>query len=145
MTNDLYVTLKTMATAETKSATRQTSVDVRVRYVECDPMNVAHHSVYPIWLEIARTELLRAQGSAYRDLEDAGILFVVARMDLRYIKPAYYDDLLQIRVEQSTSGRVKIDHAYQISRDGVVLATASTTLACVDRNHKLRPLPDTFL
>ena len=51
---------------------RRIEVPVRVRYVECDPMNVAHHSVYPVWLEIARTDLLRRRGNAYRDLEVAG-------------------------------------------------------------------------
>ena len=71
-------------------------VEVRVRYCECDPMNVAHHSVYPIWMEIARTELLRQCGAAYRDLEASGIFFVVARLSVRYQKSAHYDDVLRI-------------------------------------------------
>ncbi len=59
-----------------------------LRYAECDPMNVAHHGSYPIWLEIVRTELLRQQGVRYRDLEAKGTYFVVVRMSLRYRRPA---------------------------------------------------------
>ena len=73
-------------------------VPIRVRYTECDPMSVAHHATYPVWLEIARTELLRVRGVAYKDLEAAGVLFVVVRMSLRYRKPAYYGDQIVVRV-----------------------------------------------
>lgn len=122
-----------------------TSVTVRVRYVECDPMNVAHHSVYPVWLEIARTELLREQGMAYRDLEAAGTLFVVARMNLRYRKPAKYDDELTIHVQVQASAGVKIEHTYEIRRDKELIATAQTTLVCVDRDGNLQPVPQGLL
>ena len=132
------------STAITNAVT-QTSVAVRVRYVECDPMNVAHHSVYPVWLEIARTELLREQGMAYRDLEASGILFVVARMNLRYRKPAKYDDELTVQVKVQASAGVKIEHDYEIRRGKELIATAQTTLVCVDRDGNLQPVPKGLL
>ena len=119
----------------------RTSVPVRVRYCECDPQQVAHHSVYPVWLEIARTELLREQGVAYRDLEARGVVMVVARMALRYFKPARYDDLITIDVQQSLAARVKIEHTYTVRREGERLATAETTLVCVDAQGRPCPLP----
>ncbi|MBL4702017.1 MAG: acyl-CoA thioesterase, partial [Phycisphaeraceae bacterium] len=61
---------------------------IRVRYSECDPMNVAHHASYPVWMEIARTDMLRRDGTSYAQLEKQGTYFVVARMSLRYRKPA---------------------------------------------------------
>lgn len=118
------------------------TMDVRVRYAECDPMNVAHHSVYAIWLEAARTELLRQQGAAYRDLEAAGIYFVVARMSLRYRRPARYDDVLSVTVEALPSAGVKIEHQYAIHRGEELIATAETTLVCVDKAGKVRPVPE---
>ncbi|MFA9479441.1 acyl-CoA thioesterase [Phycisphaerales bacterium AB-hyl4] len=117
------------------------SVPVRVRYVECDPMNVAHHSVYPVWFEMARTELLRQQGEVYREMEAGGVLFVVARMNVRYHRPAMYDDELTIHVKALPSAGVKIEHEYKVYRDGVTLTSAETTLACVDRDGKLRAIP----
>ncbi len=129
------------------SQSEQFEYELRVRYAECDPMRVAHHSVYPVWLEAARTEMLRHQGTVYRDMEAQGIHFVVVRMSLRYRQPARYDDLLTIRtrvIPSETNGRaaLKIDHKYEILRDDKVLATARTTLACVDANGTLRPIPD---
>ncbi len=76
----------------------QTDMTVRVRYAECDPQNVVHHASYPVWLEMARTELLREQGVVYRELEASGVMFVVARLSVRYRRPARYDDTLTVRV-----------------------------------------------
>ena len=125
--------------------TPRTTIAVRVRYAECDPMNVAHHAVYPVWLEIARTELLRQQGKAYAECEREGIYFVVAKLNLRYRRPAYYDDELTIEVETLKSAGVKIEHQYSIRRGDEVIARAETTLACVDRAGKLRPVPGSLL
>jgi acyl-CoA thioester hydrolase len=120
---------------------RRIEVAVRVRYSECDPMNVAHHSVYPVWFEIARTDLLRRRGNAYRDLEAAGVMFVVARMSLRYHRPARYDDELTILCEAAASAGVKVEHRYEVRRGDELLATGQTTLVCVDREGKLQPIP----
>ena len=62
----------------------QTAVPIRVSYTECDPMRVAHHASYPVWMEIARTELLREQGACYRDCEESGVFFVNCRLSSRY-------------------------------------------------------------
>ena len=75
---------------------REHTITHRVRYDECDPMGLVHHSVYLQYFEIGRTELLRASGGRYRDMEDAGLLVVVVRVDCRYKSPARYDDLIKI-------------------------------------------------
>jgi len=64
------------------------------RYAETDKGGVVHHSVYPVWFEMGRTELLRANGLAYKDLEEAGVLFVVAELRIKYRRPAMYDEKL---------------------------------------------------
>ena len=117
------------------------AIDVRVRYVECDPMNVAHHGAYPIWLEIARTELLREQGVSYRELDAQGIYFVVARMNLRYRRPAHYDDVLRVQVETLPTAGVKLEHRYEVRRGEELITTAETTLVCVDGAGKPQPVP----
>ena len=115
--------------------------EIRVRYPECDPMGVAHHAVYPIWFEIGRTEMLRASGGNYRDLEAAGVFLAVVRLDVRYRSPARYDDLLRLVSELRTWGPVKVEHTYRLYRGEAMLAEASTTLACLDREGHARPLP----
>ncbi|MEM6749959.1 MAG: acyl-CoA thioesterase [Planctomycetota bacterium] len=123
----------------------QIDVPLRVRYAECDPMGVAHHSAYTVWLEIARTELLRAQGGVYRDMEANGIFFVVARLSLRYRQPAKYDDQLTIHVAAEPTAGVKIEHRYEVRRGRDKLATAESTIVCVDADGKLQPVPQGLL
>lgn len=121
------------------------AIEVRVRYPECDAQSVAHHSVYPVWMEIARTELLRSNGASYRQCEERGIYFVVVRMELRYRRPARYDDLVTVHVRATSFGRIKIEHAYEIKRNDELLAEATTTLACVDRSGRPQAMPDDWL
>lgn len=134
-----------MNNASDKQPATHTSIPVRVRYSECDPMGVAHHASYPVWLEMARTELLREQGLAYRDLEAQKIFFVVARMSLRYQRPIRYDDEIEVRVFLQPSAGVKLEHRYELTLNGTTMAKAETTLACVDAQGKLRPVPEQLL
>src|SRR5690606_15358548 len=122
-------------------STPQTDVEIRVRYSECDAQRVAHHAAYVVWLEIARTELLRKFGVAYRDLEDKGVFFVVTAVDIRYRSPARYDDVITVHVRETRRTRVRIDHEYRIMRNGVELAAATTTIACVDASGKPTAIP----
>jgi acyl-CoA thioester hydrolase len=125
---------------------------MRIRYNECDPQGVAHHSSYVQWLEMARIEMLRGGtaggGISYRELEAAGLFLVVAHLDIRYRASARFDDQIVILARVTGGGRARIDHAYEVwidQGDGAgrtrLLAEASTTLACVDRTGRPRPLP----
>lgn len=116
-------------------------ITIRVRYCECDPMGVAHHSAYAPWLEMGRTELLRERGYAYRDFEARGIFLAVTSLSIRYKRPARYDDVLEIFTTITDIGHVKIDHQYEVKREGELLATATTTLACLDHDGRPRLLP----
>ena len=137
------------AATDATAVLRETQIQLRVRYAECDPQNVAHHANYAVWLEAARTELLREQGCAYRDLEAQGIFFVVARMSMRFHTPARYDDELTIavRLAGKITGNVtvKVEHEYSVHRGNVVLATAQTTLVCVDAAGSPRPVPEMLM
>lgn len=122
---------------------------VRVRYCECDPMGVAHHAVFPVWLEIARTEVLRQSGVSYKDLEAAGVFLVVVRLDLRYRRPGRYDDVLDVHCRLTGGGGVKLEHEYEIKRvapgaenDSEVICIASSTLACVNKEGRPQALPE---
>lgn len=119
------------------------SITVVPRYAETDKAGVVHHSVYPVWFEMGRTELLRANGPAYTDLEQAGILFVVADLHIRYRRPAFYDEELQLQTCCSNVTAGKVEHTYKLTRcsDGLVLAEGSTVLACVDARGKVRRVP----
>jgi len=118
-------------------------IEIRVRYAEVDRMGVVHHSRFWVYFEMGRTELLRAQGVDYREVEDAGVCLMVARGAVRFHAPARYDDVLVLTTRLAKMGQVKIDHAYELKRksDGALIATAETTLASVDHDGQIVPIP----
>jgi acyl-CoA thioester hydrolase len=118
------------------------SIEVRVRYNECDPMGFVHHSNYLTYMEMGRTEMLRASGGRYREMEAAGQFVVVVRADVRYRSPARYDDVLVVTTQVTKVTAAKIVHQYTIRRDEATLVEAEITLAVIDRNGKLQTVPD---
>ena len=113
------------------------------RYAETDQGGAIHHSVYPVWFEMGRTELLRAKGIAYKDLEEAGIFFVVTELHIKYHMPARYDENLQLETTCSGIDASKLQHAYRLIRcsDGEILADGSSVLACVNAEGNVRRIP----
>ncbi|TWU05777.1 acyl-CoA thioesterase [Stieleria varia] len=121
---------------------RQHTIEHRVRYDECDPMGFVHHSIYLQYFEMGRTELLRAVGGRYREMEEAGQLVVVVRVDCRYRMPAKYDDLVQIHTEIKTISEAKIVHHYRVTRGEETLVTADVTMGMIDREGNLQRIPE---
>ncbi len=119
--------------------------EIRVRYVETDAMGFLHHSNYLSYFEVARTELLRAQGGDYRDIERRGHFFVVVKAEVHYRQPARYDDVLKVKVWIARLTPAKLEHEYQITRGNIVVATGKTLLACVDREGKVQRITDDVL
>jgi len=105
-------------------------------------MGVAHHTAYPVWFEMGRTELLRSAGLAYAALERDGALLAVVKLEVSYRCPARYDDMLELDTSLLSCGRAKIEHAYTLRRDDTVLASARTVLACLDRTGRIREIPE---
>jgi len=101
-------------------------------------MGFVYYGVYASYFEVARVELLRSVGVNYKDLESGGLLMPVTHYDIRYIKPARYDELLQIHsvVVTMTSARIKFN--YEIYIDEKKICDASTTLAFLNA-QTLRP------
>jgi acyl-CoA thioester hydrolase len=121
---------------------RQHETEIRVRYKETDPMGLLHHSNYFVYFEIGRTELLRADGGNYRQMEADGQFVVVVKAECQYRRPARYDDLLRIRTTITRVTQAKIEHQYEVFRDTECLAVGHITLAIVDRNGKVQPTPE---
>ena len=129
---------------------REHTVELRVRYDEVDPMGFVHHSNYLRYFEIGRTELLRASGGCYREMEAAGQLVVVIRVDCRYRKPAKYDDLIRIHTRIDRVTAAKIIHEYTITRASETqvdekLVDATVTLAVIDRTGTLQRVPESLI
>jgi len=121
-------------------------VHLRARYAETDQMGIVHHGVYPVWFEVARTELSRAVGLPYRVWEEQGILLVVSELTCRYRAPARYDDNITVLVRVSEVASRGAAFAYRVHRDdGSLLVEGSTRHLAVSRATG-RPvvLPEAF-
>jgi acyl-CoA thioester hydrolase len=117
-------------------------ITIRVRYAETDRMGLLHHANYLVYFEQGRIELLRGMGYSYKDLEDQGFLLVLTKLEVRYHRPARYDDLVTLRTTVARTTWVRIDHKYELFRDGQLLTEGSSTLACVDRTGTPQALPE---
>jgi acyl-CoA thioester hydrolase len=124
--------------------TAEASSRVRVRYAETDQMGVAYHGNYFTWFEVGRTDLLRTFGLTYRDLEREGVRLPVIEAQARFLRPAFYDDLLDIRTRVASLSGARIAFDYEVRREGAEtpLATGSTAHAAVDPDGRARRLPE---
>jgi acyl-CoA thioester hydrolase len=117
---------------------------IRVRYAETDQMGIAHHAEYFAWFEVGRTDLLRQRGMTYRELEADGLRLPVIDARARYLRPAHYDDVLEVRTRLVALGGARLSFEYEVHRQGTEgpLATGETEHAAVDPSGRPRRLPD---
>lgn len=69
----------------------------RVKYGQTDQMGYLYYGHYPLFYEEGRTEAIRSLGLSYKSLEESGIIMPVKKMEIEYIRPVFYDDLLDIQ------------------------------------------------
>ena len=96
------------------------------RYAETDMMGVIHHSVYPIWAEVARTELMTLVGVSYSEVESSGIMLPVTEIRFQYKAPIFYENkiITTCAITQLDNRRVRID--YQICVDNKICCIGYT-------------------
>jgi len=124
--------------------TRSGASRVRVRYAETDQMRVAYHANFFVWFEVGRTDLLRQIGWSYREMEQAGFQLPVIEAHCRFLKPARYDDEIEIRTVGRLVSAVRVQFEYEAVRvaDEAVAATGQTVHAAVTPAGRPCRLPD---
>ncbi len=132
-----------MRPAEATEPATITVIRRRVDYSEVDQMGVTYHARYLVWLDVARTEHLRTTGVTYRELEEMGLRLAVTEVQVRYRRPARYDDPVRVRVwvREIASRMVTFGYAIEHDESGVLLATATTSLAVLDATFDFARLP----
>ena len=120
---------------------------IRVRYAETDQMGVVYHSNYFIWFEVGRVELMRQLGISYREMEQDGCLIAVVDARCRYKSPARYDDELIVRTHLKNVRETMVHFSYELVRvgDETLLAEGETTHIVIDKQMKIRPLPEKYM
>ena len=121
---------------------REHSIRLRVRYGETDQMGVVYHANYLLYFEDARTDLLRAAGFAYADLEKRGVFLVVTEASCRYRAGSAYDETLEIRARVEDVRKATLRFRYEVvGPDGRLRAEGHTDLAAVDARKRPMRLP----
>jgi len=120
----------------------QSRVQVTVRYAETDMMGIVYHANYLPWFEVGRTTLLREMGLSYRRLEEEGFRLPVLEVSAKFLKPAHYDDTVEIVTTLRERPLLRIRLEYEARRGVELLATGTTLHAFVDREGRpVRPPP----
>lgn len=120
---------------------------IRVRYGETDQMGYCYYGNYAQYFEVGRVEALRAVGLSYKELEEQGIMLPVSEFNVKYLSPAFYDDLLTIKTTITKIKGARIIFEYEIQNEKKQkVAFAFTTLVFVSK-ETMRPVspPENFI
>ena len=97
-------------------------------------MGYVYYGNYALYFEVARVEMLRQLGIPYKRLEDSGILLPVSEYQVKYLKPAYYDDEITIKCSINKMPASRIFFEYESYVGDELVNTAATTLVFIDSN-----------
>lgn len=113
---------------------------VRVRYGETDRMGYLYYGNYAELYEVGRVETMRSLGLTYKEIEDQGVNMPVLELHCKYIRPAYYDELLTIKTTIPEAPETRITFNYEIINEtGILINRGSTVLVFVSA-EKNRPV-----
>ena len=106
---------------------------LRVRYAETDKMGVVYYANYLVWFEVGRADLLRSLGWSYREMEHAGISLPVIEAHCDYLRPARYDDEIEVRTEGRMLSPVRMEFEYQVVKTADQIRRGDRARPCTRR------------
>ena len=112
------------------------SIEIKVRYCETDQMGLVHHGSYINYFEEARIAWISNLGFSYSDMEKSGIILPVSKLNVSYLRPAYFDDDLLVSVELAELPTSRLIFNYTIKKEEEVIVTATTVLAFLNKETK---------
>ncbi|MBI5100816.1 MAG: YbgC/FadM family acyl-CoA thioesterase [Nitrospirae bacterium] len=117
---------------------------VRVYYEDTDCGGVVYYANYLRYFERARTGFLESKGADLKALMAEGTYFVVSEVNVKYLSPARYGDILIVGTRVEKSGPASISFGHRVTREGTdeVIAEASVRLGCVGRDMKPQRMKD---
>lgn len=122
-------------------------INIRVRYGETDQMGYVYYGNYAQYFEMGRVEWLRNLGISYKRMEELGIMLPVLNLNINYLKPAKYDDLLTLKTTLLKKPSVRIEFDFELfNEDKVLLTKGFTSLVFIDiAKNKPTRAPDYIL
>lgn len=119
---------------------------IRVRYGETDQMGFVYYGNFALYLEEARTEMLRSGGFSYKEMEAMNIFLPVVNLNIRYKSAAKYDDLLTLKTIIKGRPNRKIIFETQIfNQENELLNTSEVILVFMDKDQKVTTCPENII
>jgi acyl-CoA thioester hydrolase len=121
---------------------------LRVRYAETDQMNIVYYGNYAQFFEVGRAECIRDLGFSYKNMEELGVHMPVVALQVKFLRPARYDDLITIKTmlrELPEKYEITFHHEVYNERKKL-LTTGQVTLMFIDSvaNKRIR-MPEFLL
>jgi acyl-CoA thioester hydrolase len=114
---------------------------IRVYYEDTDMAGIVYHANYLRYIERARSDWVRQRGLDQNAMREAGIVFVVRRIEADYLMPARYDDVLEVRTDIASLTGARLTMTQEVTRDGALLFRATVTAVCSTLDGKPVRLP----
>ena len=113
------------------------TTNFRVRYSHTDQMGVVYYGNYPSFYEIGRSEFMRDLGLPYTEVEKNGVVMPVVEMSSRYIRPFFYDDLIEVKtvLKQLPTSSIEFFHEMYNSK-GELCHTGVVKLGFINMKTK---------
>ena len=116
---------------------------IRVYFEDIDAAGIVYYANYLKFAERARTDMLRDFGVSHAGMmKRDGLVLVVRRCEIDYLKPARLDDLLTVETEVAKLGGASVDLRQRVTRDGEVLAELKVLVVCIGQDGRPHRIPD---
>ena len=112
------------------------SIKIKVRYCETDQMGLVHHGSYINYFEEARISWISNLELSYNEMEKSGIILPVSKLNVSYLRPAYFDDDLEVNVELAKLPTSRLIFNYTIKNKDEVVVKGTTVLAFLNKESK---------
>lgn len=116
---------------------------IRVYFEDTDAAGIVYYANYLKFAERARTDMLRDLGVSHAEMmKRDGLVLVVRRCEIDYLKPAKLDDLLTIETEAAKLGGASVELRQRVLRDREVLAELKVLVVCIGKDGRPARIPD---
>ncbi len=116
-------------------------IPLTVRYAETDRMGIVHHSNYPVWFEVGRTEFIRQNGISYSEVEGNGILLPLLELKCKFISSSTYEDKIIVRTSIKSYTKTRLNFYYEVFKESNMNSPITTgETVHVWTNTNLRPI-----
>ena len=111
---------------------------IRVYYEDTDASGRVYHANYLKYLERGRSNLIYQSKYNHQELlKKFNIIFVVKSLNINYLKPAFFEDIIEVQTSLNILSRVKLNFNQKLIRNNELLADAEVIVIPINTKGKI--------